>query len=83
MSVVEAARSRDIGLSVARRAVDIAGDSLVRTEDGADHLVRLARGRCDVLEAALGALPERTSSAAALCARGLLLRALHLAGGRR
>ena len=78
MSVVEAFDRNVIAPSIARRAVDLARDVRTPSDDGAEHLVRLAMGRRDTLSAALAELRSRDASSDVACAELLLARAITL-----
>jgi hypothetical protein len=79
MSVVEAFDLGVVVPSIARRAVDLARDVRVPTDDGAEHLVRLVMGRRGALAAALVELGSHKPSSEVACAELLLARAIHLA----
>jgi hypothetical protein len=79
MSVVDAFDRRVLVPSIARRAVDLARDARTPSDDGAEHLVRLAMGRRDTLAAALAELQLHAASSDVVCAELLLARAIALA----
>jgi hypothetical protein len=83
MSAVDFFDSSVVVPTVARRAVDLARDVRTPTDDGADHLVRLAMGRRDVLTAALIELGASDPSWDRDCAELLLARAIELTDGSR
>lgn len=63
--------------SLVRRAVDLARDTSVSSDEGAEHLQRLAMGRRDSLDEAIAHLAAvRDASPAVECAHGLLVRAV-------
>jgi hypothetical protein len=65
--------------TLARRAVDLARDGRTASDDGAEHLCRLAGGHRDVLSAPLSELCDTEGRPCELeCARMLLTRALRL-----
>lgn len=77
MIAVRASQPTVIGISIARRAVDLALDGRVSFDEGAHHLRRLARGRRAPLEDALreiGTAPDSNPGEA--CARLLLQQAI-------
>jgi hypothetical protein len=76
MSVVETFDRSVIVPSITRRAVDLARDVRTPSDEGADHLVRLAMGRPDILTAALDDLRTRDPSPDVACAELLLVRAV-------
>jgi hypothetical protein len=77
MNATEALARDEAAASVARRAVDLARDELVPTDDGAQHLQRLAKGRRATLEAALDELSASASiTPEAECARWFLVQAI-------
>jgi hypothetical protein len=78
MSVVETFDRSVLVPSIVRRAIDVARDTRTPPDDGADHLVRLAMGRRDVLAAALAELDTRDPSSDIACAELLLARAIAL-----
>lgn len=82
MSVAEASDNAVVP-SIGRRAVDLARDGRTPSDEGADHLVRLAMGRRDVLAAALADLGGPEASWDVACAQLLLSRAIELTDGSR
>jgi hypothetical protein len=83
MSVVDAFDRTVVVPSIARRALDLARDVRTPTDDGAEHLVRLAMGRREALAAALAELESRESASDVACAELLHVHALYLADGGR
>lgn len=79
MSVVETFDRSVVVPSLTRRAIDLARDVRTPADDGAEHLVRLATGRPDILVAALDDLGAYEASTDIAYAELLLVRALELA----
>lgn len=76
MSTVDLTTRNDLAIPLARRAIDLARDVLVPSDDGAEHLLRLSMGRREVLQDALTELDRQPPSAAVVCARRLLVSAI-------
>jgi hypothetical protein len=73
----------EVAVALARRAVDLARDVRMPSQEAAGHLTRLAMGRADALTEAvqeLGAMELRPVDAE--CARRLLLQAISVTGRR-
>jgi hypothetical protein len=76
VSAVDLIERSDLALALARRAVDLSRDGRVPICDGAEHLVRLAMGRREVLKAALSQLEREPSTSEIACAHLLVTAAI-------
>jgi hypothetical protein len=77
MNTIELVPRPDMAPSLSRRALDLARDEMVSTTDGSAHLVRLAMGRLEALEAARRELDRLPATPDVVCAHLLLAGAIN------